>query len=961
MRSSGSISVRPLASFRSTVLLFFVLDIVPTAAAVTPPELFDVVVSLHNDPMGDDDGGTQGVDPASAEQDVYERILQHFADAVFESTEGAHKIRTVRIFRNRNKHDTADVIWEAAGHPMARLNGVTSSGFHIYMFDIFSGGAGGDTDLDLLADEIGAGYTLGHEWGHYAYGLKDEYVKRVGDVAVDPSIMNSQWNAISSGMLIDSRWLNFSIAFQGDPPGDFQNTKRTDQHRKYGEGGWETLARSNTLFERLVAFLRGDPLRVVYPELGGVAPSGSAVPSFPDLPGSATSDLEIIWMKTELTFEIVIDKSGSMFGTKIENAKTAAKLLVDLAQESSTSIGVIAFSSSPSVVVPITDIVDQGSKDAVKAMIDRITAGGGTAIGAAAQAALNELTTAAGADVSRIVFLLSDGISGDDALAPIAAYIANQIPIFTFGYGSNADTSTLGEIATATGGKLFTSPTTLAEVSQAFQDANAVATSSTNVATGSGTVDAAGTATTIQVDSTMARLAVTVVHSDAPAAALFELVAPDGMRVPASTIEESGGETLVFFSVDNPTPGSWILEGMAATGSLDFEFQASGVPTDATFTLTADSVLGPSLEYPDPLILIASLGMELPVAGANLAADVIAPDDTQTLFSLVDDGVPPDGTAGDGIYTAALSYDQSGVYKIVIRCQAEAGTAVLTSNGIELSAGIDGSLVPPPPDLPLAEDFQRFERFEVTTHGVVVDDHGNTPFEATPIDATNQELVSGRIEIAGDVDVFAFEVPPVADEVAVRVSGLALGMDPMLRIFNSDGMTVLAEGTLATTSGQGGYLALRVTAPAGTTLFPEVSHTQAAGTGFYQVSAGPVLDLDMEAVVPVDIDIRPGSFPNSVNPRSTGVISVAVLGTPDFDATTIDPISVAFGPTGAHEAHGMAHIEDADRDGLLDMVLHFRTQESGIQCGDTETSLTGQTVDGVPIEGSDSIRTVGCK
>jgi hypothetical protein len=42
------------------------------------------------------------------------------------------------------------------------------------------------------------------------------------------------------------------------------------------------------------------------------------------------------------------------------------------------------------------------------------------------------------------------------------------------------------------------------------------------------------------------------------------------------------------------------------------------------------------------------------------------------------------------------------------------------------------------------------------------------------------------------------------------------------------------------------------------------------------------------------------------------------------------------------------------------MVLHFRTQETGIQCGDTQAGLTGMTVDGQEIEGADSIRTVGC-
>jgi CSLREA domain-containing protein len=107
------------------------------------------------------------------------------------------------------------------------------------------------------------------------------------------------------------------------------------------------------------------------------------------------------------------------------------------------------------------------------------------------------------------------------------------------------------------------------------------------------------------------------------------------------------------------------------------------------------------------------------------------------------------------------------------------------------------------------------------------------------------------------------------------------------------------------------------------------------------------------------IDIKPGSLPNSINPRSRGVVSVAILTTAGFDAMMVDPTSVGFGPNQAGPVH--VGFEDVDGDGYLEMVLHFRTRETGIQCGDTSASLTGQTLDGIAFEASDSVKTAGCE
>jgi len=116
--------------------------------------------------------------------------------------------------------------------------------------------------------------------------------------------------------------------------------------------------------------------------------------------------------------------------------------------------------------------------------------------------------------------------------------------------------------------------------------------------------------------------------------------------------------------------------------------------------------------------------------------------------------------------------------------------------------------------------------------------------------------------------------------------------------------------------------------------------------------------LTVACGIAVAIDVKPGSFPNSINPRSHGVVHVAILGTATFDVSAVDVSSVRFGPKSAAPLRSV--IEDANEDGTPDLVLTFRTPDAGIECGDTAVSLSGLSNSGQTLKGTDSIRTVGC-
>lgn len=135
-------------------------------------------------------------------------------------------------------------------------------------------------------------------------------------------------------------------------------------------------------------------------------------------------------------------------------------------------------------------------------------------------------------------------------------------------------------------------------------------------------------------------------------------------------------------------------------------------------------------------------------------------------------------------------------------------------------------------------------------------------------------------------------------------------------------------------------------------------------------TAGPGRGCPAPPFIPVTIDVEPGSVANSVNARSSGVTPVAILATDDFDPldvlSGVDPATVLFaGAAKAHPDQPLGHWEDVDDDGDIDLVLHFDTQEmfgnpAGLSCGDQVALLTGFTYDGVAIEGTDAVVTVGC-
>jgi aqualysin 1 len=100
------------------------------------------------------------------------------------------------------------------------------------------------------------------------------------------------------------------------------------------------------------------------------------------------------------------------------------------------------------------------------------------------------------------------------------------------------------------------------------------------------------------------------------------------------------------------------------------------------------------------------------------------------------------------------------------------------------------------------------------------------------------------------------------------------------------------------------------------------------------------------AGVEIEIDIKPTTEPNSISLSSRGRLTVALLSSASFDATTVDPATVRIGTTlvaTRPNARPFATFEDANGDGLLDLVVHFSIPEL-VDNGDLTSTTTELTV-----------------
>lgn len=109
----------------------------------------------------------------------------------------------------------------------------------------------------------------------------------------------------------------------------------------------------------------------------------------------------------------------------------------------------------------------------------------------------------------------------------------------------------------------------------------------------------------------------------------------------------------------------------------------------------------------------------------------------------------------------------------------------------------------------------------------------------------------------------------------------------------------------------------------------------------------------------VDIDLAQAEGRNSINPQAEGVMPIAILSSPTFDATSVLTQTIRVSgasPRRTGAGQPQCVIRDKNRDGRQDLVCHVLTSEVTPRCNSIE--LFAETMEGEQIRGHQRFRSV---
>ncbi|XP_071846826.1 calcium-activated chloride channel regulator 1-like [Apostichopus japonicus] len=574
------------------------------------------------------------------------------------------------------------------------------------------------------------GRVLVHEWGHYRWGLFNEYPDHLTDQDRAKDVYYSERNQIWEPVSCTSDWLYMPLKYTGRPDAPYRRCLG-DQTNGYENGCimiprriqpsyiTGSIMHSHLSFDQIVNFCDNNPddpgtlhnseAPTKQNERCDGRSCWEVMREHPDFNGYTNNPPREVHDVTPTFFVVrskitrivlVMDTSGSMrTNDRYLKCADAVRTYISTMAAPGTSIGIVDFDSDATIVSYLQEMTSDTVRRTLANLVPE-DANGGTCIVCGMEAALNMLRAFGYPGGSKIL-LMTDGEDGNRArtMSMLDEYIRNKVTIDAVAI-TNSASQNLVELTAMTGGRLYLQ--TDSPASTGLRDA-------LNANSGAAISDF-GTRVQLQlaviifdvgdrlmqgsvvIDENVGRLTTfefTYFHSN-----------PSGGAAVYITVSSPSGQTFNRFSVfyeenlafkkvtiripDIAEPGEWryIMYNQDTTVAHDVIVSvASYSSQEGVDPITVSSFLcGSPIGVVNnvPMVVYAEVRQRFSsVVGATVIATVETPSGAPVQLQLYDNGAGADLTKDDGIYSRYFSgfYDV-GIYYFNIGLRVESSVRV---------------------------------------------------------------------------------------------------------------------------------------------------------------------------------------------------------------------------------------------------------------------------------------------
>jgi len=637
--------------------------------------------------------------PAAQELDFLCQMFQQVSRILYDATDGQQFIASVHFAPDGLGGEGAD-IWI---HPNADV-WPNSTSARLW----FTG-----ESLDVSQDFTFYATILAHELSHYLYDLRDEYNNGStcqGDITTQASLMegydwdfNNRWTDAAGNNYPDfaTFFADFIAGTAVLQAGQLNEFCHAGNHNSTANNNQNNINNNESCWTYM-----GDdanhgnlPYNLTIP---GAAGPTLAAPA-PNPP--ATVCVELI---NAQRFMLVLDRSFSMAGNKIEQLIAGANFWVDYVN-AVEELGIVRFSGTAALAATMSEVPAAGPaqdnwRTARHTIIDGTTASGSTGIGDALRMGLTDIL-AAGSTAAQVILLFTDGLQNtgtETAQDVLPDAVAAGVRVYTIGLGSDQDVTLLTNIADVTGGMYFGIPADISdsEAADALSDALAHVSghSRSNSAVKSfaeidgSSVDTSFTPSLntvlfkwdepkeqaakkkidsftfpVEITNGSARCVLGVKWYKKNLRYRIKVTDPSGTAITANATARlvSGKNPYTFYDIINPKPGKWIVEVFGNIRASRFRTIGFEVTKNIRFEVTA---VKSHIKAGEPINLRAKLMYGFALSGVRMQANVRTPSGKIQVVKFYENT----GVAGEKeeekVYTAVIKTDKAeqGQYSITV-------------------------------------------------------------------------------------------------------------------------------------------------------------------------------------------------------------------------------------------------------------------------------------------------------